>query len=68
MEVSVSLYLYCPVVGQIRLLLQFLLQVAVGLCLFGTDRCGSEAAVVTCGVTFKQDRTLLGVYGRHDHT
>lgn len=65
---KVSLYLYCPVVGQFRLFLQFLLQVAIGLCLFGPDCCGSEATVVPCGVTFIQDRALLGVHSHHDHT
>lgn len=64
----VSLYLYCPVVGQLRLFLQLLLQVAIGLCLFGPDCCGSEATVVACWVAFIQDRTLLGVHSHHDHT
>lgn len=62
------LYLHCPVLGQLRLLLQFLLQVAVGLCLFGPNCCGSEATVVACRVTFVQDRTLLRIHSHHDHT
>lgn len=63
-----SLYLYCPVMAQFWLFLQFLLQVVVGLCLLGPDRSGPEATVVTCRVTFKQHRALLGVYGHQDHT
>lgn len=61
-------YLDAPVVAQLRLLLQLLLQVAVGLGLLGADRCGPEAAVVTRRVTFIQDRAQLGVHGHHDHT
>ncbi|KAA8593778.1 hypothetical protein FQN60_004612 [Etheostoma spectabile] len=43
-------------------------KVAIGLSLFGSNCSGSEATEVACGVTFIQDRTLLGVYSRHDHT
>ena len=63
-----SLYLYCPVLVQLRLLLQLLLQVAVSLCLLGPDRGGSEATVITCWVTFVQGGTLLGVHSYQDHT
>lgn len=54
--------------GQLGLLLQLLLEVAVGLCLFGSDRSGSEATVVACWVAFKQAGALLGIHCHHDHT
>lgn len=61
-------YLHRPVMGQLRLLLQLLLQVAVGLCLLGPDCSGSEAAVVACWVTLEETGALLGVHCSHDHT
>lgn len=53
---------------QLRLFLQFLLQVAVSLCLLGPDCGGSEATVIACWVTFVQGGTLLGVHSCQDHT
>ena len=67
-ETWVCPYLHRPVVGQFRLFLQFLLQVSIGLCLFGPNRSGSEATVVACWVTFIQNWTLLRVHSRKDHT
>lgn len=61
-------YLHCPVMGQLGLFLHFLLQVAVGFCLFGPDRGGPEAAVVTSRVTLVEGGTQLRVHGHHEHT
>lgn len=61
-------YLHRPVVAQLRLLLQFLLQIAVGFRLFGPHSRGPEATVVACGVTLEQSRALQRVHGHHQHT
>lgn len=56
-------YLHSPVVGEVRLLLQLLLQEAVGLRLLGPHAGGLEATEVAGRVTLEQNWALLRVYG-----